>query len=160
MDATADRSLSSPRPFEIRRATAGDLPALVPLFEAYRAFYEQTPDPDRVRAFLDARLSHDQSVIFLAVQGARAIGFTQLYPTFSSLYMTRVWILNDLFVEPDARRLGVAAALLEQARAFAAGTGAIGLTLETAITNTPAQQLYERMGWRRDQQFFRYYHPI
>ncbi|HSL68826.1 MAG TPA: GNAT family N-acetyltransferase [Longimicrobiales bacterium] len=152
--------ISATHHFAIRRATPADLAALVPLFEAYRAFYQQAPDPDQVRAFLDSRLSHEESVVFVAFQDSHAIGFTQLYPTFSSLYMTRVWILNDLFVAPEARRLGVAAALMQQARSFAAQTGAIGLTLETAITNTAAQRLYERLGWQRDQQFYRYYLPL
>jgi len=83
-------------------------------------------------------------------------GFTQLYPSFSSTSMQPLYILNDLYVVPAARRLGVGRALLERARAFAAGAGAATLVLQTAITNLPAQTLYELLGWRRDELYYTY----
>lgn len=146
---------------EIVRATVDDLPALVPLFDGYRQFYKQASDPEGARRFLAAHFEHDSSVVFLAwqreAQGEhRACGFTQLYPSFSSVSMKRLWILNDLFVAPEARRLGVGRALLERARAFAIETQARGLTLNTAIDNYSAQALYEAAGWKRETQFYAY----
>lgn len=70
--------------------------------------------------------------------------------------MERLWILNDLFVAPGARRRGVAAALLEEARRLAVETRANGLELATVTDNLPAQSLYEKLGWRRDDAFHRY----
>ncbi len=149
--------MNVPRSVEVIRATLDHLELVVPLFDAYRQFYKQQPDLNGARAFIRERIELDQSVIFLAMQDSTALGFTQLYPSFSSESMQRLWILNDLFVTPSARRLGVAKALMERARQLAVETGAKGLILETAITNTPGQKLYESLGWRRDEEFYRYY---
>jgi GNAT superfamily N-acetyltransferase len=146
---------------EIVAATVDDLSLLVPLFDGYRQFYKQVSDPQGARRFLAAHFAHGTSVIFLAfrptVEGERcACGFTQLYPGFSSVSLKPLWTLNDLFVVPDARRLGAGRALLERACAFAASTGARGLTLKTAVDNAGAQALYEAAGWQRDEQFYAY----
>lgn len=140
----------------IRPAEAGDLEALVPLFDAYRVFYACPSDPAAARAFLAARLDAGDSRIFLAVREGRAVGFTQLYPSFSSLSMRRVWILNDLYVAPEARRTGAGRALMSAAESFARADGAKGLALATQIGNRTAQGLYAKMGYRRDEEFFHY----
>lgn len=134
----------------IRRATTADLPALAPLFDAYRRFYGQPGDLARADAFLRERLQRDESVVLLAERDGAAAGFTQLYPMFSSVRTARLWILNDLFVAQHARRAGVARALLEAAAAFARETGARGIMLETSQDNLPARALYRAAGWNED----------
>jgi ribosomal protein S18 acetylase RimI-like enzyme len=141
----------------IIRADLSHVPAVTPLFDAYRQFYQQAPDLDRARAFVTDRLTRGESVIFLAVSGGKYNGFTQLYPSYSSVDMAKLWILNDLFVDPAARGQGVGEALLEHARRFAEETGARSLMLETAVDNLSAQRLYERLGWVRETQFYMYY---
>jgi len=145
---------------EIRQATVADLFLLVPLFDAYRQFYRQPSDPERARRFLLARLVHNQSVVLLAFDDARAIGFTQLYPTFSSGAMAPIFILNDLFVAPEARRRGTGSALLQAAAEYGRRIGALRLVLSTEVTNTTAQSVYERMGWKRDTVFCVYQLPL
>ena len=134
----------------IRRATLADLPALAPLFDAYRRFYGQPGDVPRAEGFLRERLQHGDSVVLLAERAGAAAGFTQLYPMFSSVRTARLWILNDLFVAEHARRAGVARALLDAAAAFARGEGACGLMLETSRDNAPARALYRAAGWNED----------
>jgi ribosomal protein S18 acetylase RimI-like enzyme len=142
----------------IIRATLDDCDALATLFDAYRVFYEQESDPALAHDFVDARLRRGESVIFLARDAARAaLGFTQLYPTFSSVAARRVWILNDLFVAPTARQRGVARALMEAARLHAIETGALRLELETANDNHAAQALYESLGYARSDSECRHY---
>ena len=106
------------------------LEALATLFDGYRQFYEQAPDLDGARAFLAGRLERGESVLFLALldQNGQEIpaGLAQLYPSFSSASMRRLWILNDLFVAPEARKHGVGRALLQAAREHAESTGAKG----------------------------------
>ena len=131
--------------------------AVVPLFDAYRQFYGHPSDFDEARKFLTDRLSKQQSVIFLALEGTHAVGFAQLYPTFSSLLMSGAWILNDLFVHPEARGHGIGSTLLEECRKLATETGAKELSLETMKTNLTAQRLYEASGWKRDEIFCKYY---
>jgi ribosomal protein S18 acetylase RimI-like enzyme len=134
----------------IHRATEGDLDALAPLFDAYRQFYHQAPDPVRAREWLRERLQRDESLVLVARLGQAAIGFTQLYPMFSSVRTARLWILNDLFVAADARRQGVARALLDAAAQACREDGAAGVMLETARDNTAARALYRAAGWHED----------
>lgn len=144
-----------PTPITILRANPEHVDQIVPLFDGYRQFYGQASDLEAGQQFVLERLKNDESVIFLALDGEEGVGFTQLFPTFSSVSMKRLWILNDLFVLPTARRRGVAHALLEQARQFAIETQAKGLVLETA-TDNPARYVYESLGWQRDTDFYHY----
>jgi ribosomal protein S18 acetylase RimI-like enzyme len=139
------------------RARVAHLELLVPLFDAYRRFYKQRTDVAGARKFLSERLTRDESVILLAMDGKRALGFLQAYPSFDSVMMRPVWILSDLFVPPTSRKRGVAKLLMDRARRLAVETKAKGLILETAINNHPAQALYEQLGWKRDTAFHRYY---
>jgi GNAT superfamily N-acetyltransferase len=145
----------------IRIETAGTkhIRQVVPLFDAYRRFYEQSSDPRGARRFLLRRLRRRESVIFLAFLSGKesiALGFTQLYPCFSSISMRRTWILNDLYVAPEARGKGAGKALMEAARRLALKTGADSITLETGIPNRVARRLYEQLGYERDRAYYRY----
>jgi GNAT superfamily N-acetyltransferase len=141
----------------VRQATIFDLEVIVPLFDAYRQFYRRPSDPDLARRFLVERFQHHESIIFLAfVEDGTAVGFTQLFPSFSSLSAARSFILNDLFVSPEARRKKVGAALLDAAARFGRGVGAVRLTLSTEVTNLTAQALYEKEGWTRQTAFYSY----
>ena len=140
----------------VRQATVADIDHLVPLFDGYRQFYRQASEQDRIRRFLLDRFEHNQSVIFLAEVGGVAVGFTQLYPSFSSGALARIYVLNDLFVDPSARRVGVGAALLGAAADYGRRLGALRLVLSTELTNTSAQALYEKLGWKRHTDFYTY----
>ena len=131
---------------EVHRANLDSLDELVPLFEGYRAFYEMPADAEGARAFLQQRLERDESVIFIATLDGKPLGFTQLYPLFSSTRMARLYLLNDLFVHADARGTGLGAALLARAYQHACEEGACELMLETGNDN-PARRLYERSGY-------------
>ncbi len=140
----------------VRRAKAADLDVLAGLFDRYRQFYGKPSDPERARRFLVERFRHDESVVFLTEAGGAAIGFVQLYPSFSSIGTSRTFILNDLFVEPGQRRTGAGRALVEAATAYAREAGAAGLSLVTGADNAVAQTLYETLGWTRETRFVEY----
>jgi GNAT superfamily N-acetyltransferase len=140
----------------IHQATPHDIDRLAPLFDQYRQFYGQRSDAAAARDFLLDRFRHSESVIFIAYRDSMAIGFTQLYPSFSSISMARIYVLSDLFVAPGARKLGTGRLLLEAAADFGRSLGAHQLTLETARTNHTAQALYEACGWERDNDFYVY----
>lgn len=144
---------------------AGSLEAVVPLFDGYRVFYAAASDLQRARRFLKARLDAGESVVFYAMspEDEVAVGFTQLYPTYSSLRTQKNWLLNDLFVVPAYRRRGVGEALIRQAMGFAQRDGAAVITLETAVTNETAQRLYAHIGFHRqvaDGTFLAYERPL
>ena len=138
----------------IRKAVLQDLEELTILFDAYRIFYKQHSDKEAAREFLKERLLRNESVIYVAYNENNAIGFTQLYPIFSSVSLKNAWLLNDLYVLPSARRSGVAEALLNVARKHGTDTGAKWLLLETAADNLPAQSLYEKNGWVKAEDIF------
>lgn len=141
---------------QVRQATIADIDLLSPLFDGYRQFYGKPGDVALARNFLLERFQHNQSIIFVAIQGPRALGFTQLYPSFSSVSAARTFILNDLFVVAQARRCRVGAMLLEAAANFGRSAGAVHLSLSTAMDNDSAQALYAANGWVRDTGFCEY----
>lgn len=164
---------------DVRRAEAiwGDIEMVARLFDAYRQFYGLAPDFNLARHFIGERLVKNESVIFLAVDSAAqlavpqvdsltrdstvdrstmrqaggALGFVQLFPSFSSLKAQRLWVLNDLFVAPEGRGKGVGRALMDRARRHAEETGACRLTLETMHDNHVAKSLYLSLGYERDE---------
>jgi ribosomal protein S18 acetylase RimI-like enzyme len=140
-------------------ATVEHLDLLIPLFDAYRQFYGQDPDPEGSRLYLMDRLIMQEAVVLLALDhnNSLAAGFALLYPSYSSISLKRVWILHDLYVAPYARRQGVAQALMEQALQHAEETGAKELQLATATDNAPAKALYEKLGYLRDEDFHHYF---
>jgi ribosomal protein S18 acetylase RimI-like enzyme len=142
---------------QIHLATPDHLEQLVPLFDAYRTFYKQASDPDAARDFLSQRLLLRETVIFLALDGNQALGFTQLFPSFTSVGMKRLWILNDLYVVAEARGQRIGERLIERALQHARQSGAKGVVLETAHSNLSGQKLYERMGFSREDLEYRTY---
>jgi len=145
---------------EVRLAHLDDLDEVTRLFDRYRMFYAQASDLDAARQFIQMRFQQGDSTIFIALDELRAVGFTQLYPSFSSVSMKRLWILNDLFVEETARRQGIGAQLMQGAESFARQTGAVRITLSTQITNQSAQSLYESRGYVKDEVFYHYSLPL
>jgi len=131
----------------IKRALVEDILFVAPLFDLYRQFYQQPSDLAAVQSFLHQRLTHSESVIFIAFEQDQAVGFTQLYPGFSSISMKPAWILNDLFVLDTVRGKGVGESLIKEAIKFTRSIGGNSLSLETAQDN-PAQKLYEKLGWK------------
>jgi ribosomal protein S18 acetylase RimI-like enzyme len=138
-------------------ATAADADRVAPLFDAYRQFYGLASDLRLCRQYLAERLGRDESVVLLAADAdGPALGFVQMYPTYSSLRAARMFVLYDLFVEPAARQRGVGRRLMEAAAEEARRRGAVSLVLSTAKTNHRAQRLYESLGWVRDEEFYEY----
>jgi len=148
--------------FSTRQATIDDLDPLAELFDLYRIFYGQESDIDGARQFLFQRFEHHESVIFLVqdLEKNQYVGFTQLYPSFSSVSMQRSWILNDLYIRPEYRGIGLATSLLQSAENYALQTKAKGISLETAKSNERAQQIYQRSGYVTEEEFVHYYKRV
>ncbi|HZG69904.1 MAG TPA: GNAT family N-acetyltransferase [Chondromyces sp.] len=141
---------------EVYQASIKDLDGVSNLFNLYRIFYQQESDLDGAKNYIKKRIENKDSVIFVAKDKQKYVGLTQLYPTFSSISMKKAWILNDLYVDIDARKQGVGEMLLNKAKDFAIETGAKSLSLSTALDNHSAQKLYEKNGYKRDSQFYHY----
>lgn len=141
---------------DIKRVAISNVSEAAPLFDAYRVFYGQETDIDAAREFLKLRILNKDSVILLALWQNKAVGFTQLYTTFSSVSLEPFYILNDLFVDSEYRGKGIGEALLNEAKKYCEKFKYKGLALETAVEN-PARHLYEKLGWKRDNDYFHYF---
>ena len=141
----------------VRQATPSDIEEIAHLFNQYREFQGKENDIAAAREFLLARMSATESIVFVAHEGNVPMGFAQLYPSFSSVALARVFILNDLFVHEGGRRKGVASRLLAAVESYAWSHGAARVTLNVARDNNSGQSLYEAQGWKQDEQFFMYH---
>lgn len=137
----------------VTQQTMGDV---VPLFNAYREFYGQSSDLQQAEQFIQERVMGAESIIFLAYLDEEPVGFAQLFPVFSSVAMKRAFLLNDLFVAKQARKQGVAQALMEQCYSYCQQEDARYMMLETARDNVQAQKLYEKMGMTIDETVYYY----
>jgi len=133
----------------IREATLSDLDALVHLFDSYRQFYKQNSDIEGARKFLSSRITQGESVIYIAIAKGKTIGFTQLYPIFSSVSMEPMYILNDLFIDTAYRSKGVGTALIDAVKQRCRAENQKGIVIQTETTN-PAQKLYEHLAFKKD----------
>jgi len=134
---------------EITTATLKHLDDLVPLFDSYRQFYKQDSNLEKAKEFLTNRIRNNESVIYIAYLNNEAVGFTQLYPVFSSVSMQPMYLLNDLFVVASFRNKGVGEQLIKAAKNLCIQKKYKGLAIQTEATN-PAQHLYQRVGFKKD----------
>ncbi|NJR63448.1 MAG: GNAT family N-acetyltransferase [Cyanobacteria bacterium CRU_2_1] len=141
---------------EVFQAGSEHLEEVAKLFDQYRYFYQSSSDPEAARNFLQERFQKKDSVILVFSKGKHLVGFIQLYPSFSSVSMKRIWILNDLFVDEAHRKKGIAKSLIGAAVNFARETGAVRIILATQVSNIAAQSLYESLGYIQDKDFYHY----
>ena len=139
----------------IIQTTIDHLNDLFPLFDAYRVFYRQKSNKKAAKDFLYKRLTKNDTIIYIAYIDKKAVGFSHLFPSFSSVSMQPLYILNDLYVDNEFRNLGIGVALLNKAKELCKEKNYKGLALQTARSN-PAQYLYESLGWKKnkDLQYF------
>lgn len=135
----------------IERITLETVDRVVPLFDGYRQFYNQQEDKQAAQQFLEARISKEESIIFIAMIEGEPAGFVQLYPTFSSIALQRAFILNDLYVDPRFRQQGIGKSLMENSFKYCEEKNAYFVALETAKDNFQAQKLYEQMGMSQEE---------
>jgi ribosomal protein S18 acetylase RimI-like enzyme len=132
----------------VRRATEQDL---VRLRELYLDFMHEIPDPPHV----DVDVAHEleevadivrSEVAVVAEQDGELAGFALLRRR-----GTRLARLTDLYVGPEARRQGIAAALLREGVAAFRGEGVEYVDLDVFATNMAARAVYTRWGFRESQ---------
>ncbi len=142
---------------EIIRASQAHINDVARLFDLYRQFYECPPDLNLATNFISERINNDESIIFLAQEQGKGLGFVQLYPSFCSVDAVKIFILYDLYVDAAGRKSGVGQGLMEQATQFAKDAGAARLDLLTAHSNLAGQALYEKLGYKKvNEDFFAY----
>jgi len=140
---------------EIKRINSHEASLVTDLFNKYRMFYKQPSDITLAQNFIRDRLENNESIIFVAVvrngDNETPVGFTQLYPDYSSVRAIKNWILNDLYVDTGFRKQGIGETLIKSAMEFAKKGGAKYIELSTAIDNYTAQSLYTAIGFEKQE---------
>jgi len=142
--------------FKILQAGRKNLQQVAHLFDQYRVFYKMPSDLTAAECFVRNRLTQQDSLIFMALKENSTVGFMQVYPSFSSVAMQPIWLLNDLFIEPSARRTGCARRMMEYLQEKARQQAIFSIKLATAINNHKAKSLYESLGFQLNQDFDHY----
>lgn len=135
---------------------------LVGVVEEYREFCGFSRSPERTALFFRRLLKKKESSTFLAVdeQSDEVMGFVNLYPSYSTLSLKRLWILNDLGVAKCYQGQGVASFLIQKAVSFAKSTDAVRIELKTQKSNGNAQKLYKSLGFSVDGENIYYTVPL
>lgn len=140
---------------KIVQANISHIDQLVELFDAYRVWYQKASDKETAKKFLSQRIKNGESIVYVCQNDAgQLVGFTQLYPIFSSTRMKRMWLLNDLFVDPDFRGKGISKMLINQAKELCKKTNSCGILLETEATNDIGNKLYPTTGFELEENNF------
>ena len=135
----------------VKRIDKAEAHHVFELFDRYRIFYKQTSDIKLAESFITERLIKNESVIYVALVNEIPVGFTQLYPKYSSMRAVKNWILNDLYVDEAYRKQGIASKLIQAALDYAKIDNARFVQLETQTDNYTAQRLYELVGFIQQQ---------
>jgi len=100
--------------------------------------------------FLGTQLQRDDAVVFVAERDGQVVGYVYagIEPQSWKELREEAGFIHDVYVDSDARRCGVATALLEAAAAWLAGRGMPRIVLWTAAPNDAARRLFERLGFR------------
>jgi GNAT superfamily N-acetyltransferase len=140
-------------------AGEADLAELLPLMRGYCDFYAVDPSDARLREMSRALIAdseHEGFQLIARNEGGQAIGFATVFWSWATSSASRIGVMNDLFVRPDARGAGVADELIAECARLARERGAHALEWETARSNARAQRVYDRVGGKRDDRWLAY----
>lgn len=132
----------------IREVKTSDLDQLSILFNSYRIFYGKESNIDVSKKFLESRISNKDSKMFICEVNNILTGFVQLYPLFSSVRVSKYWLLNDLFIDSEFRGKGYSKLLIDRAKELVLESGACGMMLETEKSNKIGNSLYPKTGFK------------
>lgn len=139
------------------------LPELLPLVRAYCDFYRVAPGDEALLELSRALIvdpAREGVQLLARDESGTAVGFATLYWTWQTLQASRLGIMNDLYVAPEARGGGVASALIAACLEHCQQHGATELVWQTASDNHRAQALYDRIGATRDDRWLDYSLPV
>jgi GNAT superfamily N-acetyltransferase len=120
---------------------------------AYCDFYETSPSDESLLALSRALLAdpaHEGVQLLARDRESLACGFATVFWSWDTTEGARIGIMNDLYVDPGARRGGLGAELIAACREQCRARGAARLEWLTAEGNRRAQALYDRTGAVRE----------
>jgi GNAT superfamily N-acetyltransferase len=135
----------------VRLAAPADGPAFIELVRALSVF-EKLPGPDpaaAARLLSDAFGPQPRFELHVADLDGRVVGYAVTFQTYSTFLALPSLFLEDLFVHPDARRMGVARALMARLTERARELGCGRFEWFVLDWNTDAQTFYDGLGAQR-----------
>jgi GNAT superfamily N-acetyltransferase len=117
------------------------------LLDQYRQHYGANPAPEAVERWMREQVVGERMRVYAAGPGDHVYGICTIAVVPAALTLRTVWLLRDLYVDPNARRTGVARALLAHVADAARSEGAHRLSLQTEFTNIRALELYAKAGF-------------
>jgi GNAT superfamily N-acetyltransferase len=136
-----------------RAARAGDIEAMV---EFQRLMAEETEgltlDTGRVRKGIEIAMN-DPSLAryFIAEKDGRAVGMLMITFEWSDWRAAMVWWIQSVYVIGEARKQGIYAGLYNHVKEIVKNDPSLGgIRLYVDKRNTPAQQVYARLGMNGD----------
>ncbi len=138
-------------------ASEKDIDRVSELFNLYRIFYGQEDNYEASRKFIAENFKHHRSEVFVLEEQDKFVAFVQLYTSYCPIALESYKILSDLYVRQSHRRKGIALAIMQHVIDYYKEKGVQRLTLETAIDNVPGQNLYRKLGYQKEVDFFTYH---
>lgn len=127
------------------------------LAHGYKLFYEtHLPDSEYENAW-QRLMAHDGIFGIGAYQAGLLVGITH-YLFHTNVWAQNVCYLQDLFVDPQARGIGVAGTLIEAVANVSRERGAARLYWLTQEHNATGRRLYDKIA--KFQGFIRYDYPL
>jgi GNAT superfamily N-acetyltransferase len=117
------------------------------LLDQYRQHYGANPAPEAVERWMREQVISERMRVYVAGPGDHLQGVCSIAVVPASLTLRTVWLLRDLYVDPDARRAGVAQSLLAHVADAARTEGAHRVSLQTEAANDRALELYAKAGF-------------
>lgn len=142
---------------EIKLCNINDLDRLVPLFDSYRQHFKQASDPEAIKQYLQQRIEADEAIIYLAQSQEDLHGFVVLYPSFSSIGLAPIWILNDFYLKSGNQKRLMAKELLDRIGADCKEQGGIRIEVNTRKENHKLHKLYKDYGFEKDYKYDYYF---
>jgi ribosomal protein S18 acetylase RimI-like enzyme len=143
----------------VRAALEADLDALISLNQVVQSLhaalyprdFKPTIDRSAVKALFAARLAAPESGIGIAEVNRTAVGYVWFevqarQETAFNPFRARIYVHN-ISVAPDARRRGVATALMRYVQRRAASEGIDEIALDTWVANLDARRFFEALGF-------------
>jgi GNAT superfamily N-acetyltransferase len=142
----------------VRLATTDDAEAVLALIQAL-ADFEKLVGPDeaakeRLRTGLfNGRLG---MITLVAEVGGEIVGYAVAYEQYSTFEGLPKMFLEDIFVLEEHRGTGAGYALFREVAAEAERRGCCEMEWQVLTWNQRAMDFYERLGGRRDDEWFTY----
>jgi GNAT superfamily N-acetyltransferase len=132
---------------EIRPARPADGPRIVELIRLLARF-ENLPEPgdEDARRLLSHAFDERRLEFWVAEEGGLVVAYAACFTTYSTFRARPTLFLEDLFVDPAARRRGAATELLARLRQVAGERGCGRFEWMVLDWNRDAQALYAGIG--------------